>query len=104
MTGDRWGVSTSEIWRSYPRDAFVASPTLQAWRGVRIEAPAAAVWPWAAQLRIAPYSYDRVDNLGRRSPRELMGPASRVDRSNAGPDGLVFTAGDQSGHPPPRAD
>jgi hypothetical protein len=73
MIGDRWGVSTSEILRSYPCDAFVASPTLQAWRGVRVEAPAAAVWPWVAQVRIAPYSYDWIDNRGRRSPRELVG-------------------------------
>jgi len=73
MIGDRWGVSTSEILRSYPCDAFVAAPTLQAWRGVRVEAPAAAVWPWVAQIRIAPYSYDWIDNLGHRSPRELMG-------------------------------
>jgi hypothetical protein len=73
MIGDRWGVSTSEISRPYPCDAFVASPTLRAWRGVRVEAPAAAVWPWVAQVRIAPYSYDWIDNLGRRSPRELIG-------------------------------
>jgi hypothetical protein len=73
MIGGRWGVSTSEIVRCYPCDAFVASPTLQAWRGVRVEAPAAAVWPWVGQVRIAPYSYDWIDNLGRRSPRQLMG-------------------------------
>jgi hypothetical protein len=73
MIGDRWGVTTSEILRSYPCDDFVASPTLQAWRGVRVEAPAAAVWPWVTQVRIAPYSYDWIDNLGRRSPGELMG-------------------------------
>lgn len=66
-------MSTSEILRSCPRDAFVASPTLRAWRGVRVEAPAAAVWPWVAQVRIAPYSYDWIDNPGRRSPRELIG-------------------------------
>jgi hypothetical protein len=73
MIGDRWGVTESEISRSYPCDDFVASPTLQAWRGVRVEAPAAAVWPWVAQVRLAPYSYDLIDNLGRRSPRELAG-------------------------------
>ena len=73
MIGDRWGVSDSEIFRPYPCDDFVTSPTLQAWRGVRVEAPAEAVWPWVAQVRIAPYSYDWIDNLGRRSPRELVG-------------------------------
>jgi hypothetical protein len=73
MIGDRWGVSDSEVLRAYPCDDFVASPVLQAWRGIRIEAPAGAVWPWVAQIRLAPYSYDRIDNRGRRSPRELAG-------------------------------
>ncbi len=50
------GVSDSEILRSYPCDDFVASPTLQAWRGVRVEAPAEAVWPSVAQVRLGPYS------------------------------------------------
>ena len=70
MIGDRWGVSESETSRSYPCDDFVASPTMQAWRGVRVEAPAEAVWPWVAQVRLAPYSYDWLDNRGRRSPRD----------------------------------
>ena len=73
MIGDRWGVTESEISRVYRCDDFVAAPTLQAWRGVSVEAPAAAVWPWVAQVRLAPYSYDLIDNLGRRSPRELAG-------------------------------
>jgi hypothetical protein len=46
---------------------------LQAWRGVGVDAPAGEVWPWVAQVRIAPYSYDWIDNLGHRSPRELAG-------------------------------
>jgi hypothetical protein len=73
MIGDRWGVSDSEILRSYPCDDFVTSPTLRAWRGVDVQAPAEAVWPWVTQVRLAPYSYDWIDNLGRRSPRELVG-------------------------------
>ncbi|GAA5166850.1 hypothetical protein GCM10023321_58640 [Pseudonocardia eucalypti] len=79
MIGDRWGVSESEIARSYPCDDFVTSPALRAWRGVDVEAPAEAVWPWVTQVRLAPYSYDWIDNLGRRSPRELVGlPEPRV--------------------------
>lgn len=82
MIGDRWGVSESEISRPYPCDEFVASPTLRAWRGVRVEAPPEAVWPWVAQVRLAPYSYDLIDNRGRRSPRELVGlPEPRVGES-----------------------
>jgi hypothetical protein len=73
MLGDQWGVTEEETSRPYPCDDFVAAPTLQAWRGVSVRAPAAAVWPWVAQVRLAPYSYDWLDNLGRRSPRELKG-------------------------------
>jgi hypothetical protein len=79
VVGDRWGVTDSETSRSYPCDEFVTSPELQAWRGVDVAAPPEAVWPWVAQVRLAPYSYDWIDNLGRRSPRKLMGlPEPRV--------------------------
>jgi hypothetical protein len=85
VIGDRWGVSDSEVSRDYPCDEFVTSPVLQAWRGVRVQAAAEAVWPWVVQVRLAPYSYDWIDNLGRRSPRELAGlPDPRVgDRFTA---------------------
>ena len=73
MIGDRWGVTDAEVARSYPCDALVESPSLQAWRGVSVAAAPEAVWPWVAQVRIAPYSYDFIDNRGHRSPRELAG-------------------------------
>jgi hypothetical protein len=66
-------VTDSETTRSYPCDELVASPALQAWRGVTVGASPDAVWPWVTQVRVAPYSYDWIDNLGRRSPRELLG-------------------------------
>ncbi|WP_433611407.1 polyketide cyclase [Dactylosporangium sp. CA-139114] len=72
-------MTDSEILRAYPCDDLVVSPTLQAWRGVRVNTPATVVWPWVAQVRLAPYSYDWIDNLGRRSPRQLVGlPEPRV--------------------------
>jgi hypothetical protein len=73
MIGDRWGVTDGETVRSYPCDDFVVSPALQAWRAVRVEAAVEAVWPWVAQVRLAPYAYDWIDNLGRRSPQQLRG-------------------------------
>jgi hypothetical protein len=73
MLGDRWGVSNSEMLRSYPCDDFVTSPVLAAWRGVHVSAPPEAVWPWVTQVRLGPYSYDWIDNLGHRSPRQLLG-------------------------------
>ena len=73
MIGDKWGVTDAEVERSYPCDALVESPTLQAWRGVSVAASPEAVWPWVAQVRLAPNAYDWIDNRGRRSPRELAG-------------------------------
>lgn len=46
-------------------------PGLRAARGMGVGAPADVVWRWVRQLQVAPYSYDLVDNLGRRSPRTL---------------------------------
>jgi hypothetical protein len=79
VIGDRWGVSDAEIQRHYPCDDYVASPVMQAWRGVTVRAPARQVWPWVAQIRLAPYSYDWIDNLGHRSPQTLRNlPTPRV--------------------------
>lgn len=73
MLGDRWGVTDAEVRRHFPCDDLVPSSTARLWRGVTVDAPPAAVWPWLVQVRLAPYSYDWVDNFGRRSPRELRG-------------------------------
>lgn len=73
MIGDRWGVTDDETSRAYPCDGLVDRPNLVAWRGVTVVAPAEVLWSWLVQVRVAPYSYDLVDNLGRRSPRELLG-------------------------------
>lgn len=73
MIGDRWGVDEHEVTRHYPCDDLVPEPVLQAWRGVTVRAAPEQVWPWVAQIRLAPYSYDWIDNLGHTSPRELRG-------------------------------
>ncbi len=75
VIGQRWGVTQQEVIRHYPCDDVVPSPMMQLWRGVTVEAPHVQVWPWLRQLRVAPYSYDWLDNLGQRSPRELRGLA-----------------------------
>lgn len=72
MLGGRWGVTDAETTRRYPCDDVVPAPALQAWRGVTVHAPPERVWPWVRQIRLAPYSYDWLDNLGRRSPRTLV--------------------------------
>jgi hypothetical protein len=71
VIADRWGVTDEEVARRYPCDGLVADPALQAWRGVTVAVSAARVWPWIRQLRLGPYSYDWLDNLGHRSPQRL---------------------------------
>ena len=71
MIGDRWNVTEEETRRTYACDALVPDPALEAWRGVTVAASPAHVWAWVKQIRLAPYSYDWIDNLGRTSPREL---------------------------------
>lgn len=73
MIGQRWGVTDDEVARRYPCDDIATKPVLQLWRGVTVDATSAQVWPWVGQIRLAPYSYDWLDNLGRRSPQELRG-------------------------------
>lgn len=69
VLGDRWGVTDAETRLAFACDDVLPDAPMQAWRGVTVEAPADVVWAWLRQLRLAPYSYDWVDNLGRRSPR-----------------------------------
>ena len=79
VLGDRWGVTDAETRLRFGCDDVLADAPMQAWRGVTVEASADVVWAWVRQLRLAPYSYDWVDNLGRRSPQhrtDLPDPAA----------------------------
>jgi hypothetical protein len=71
MIADRWGVTQSEVSLRFPCDDLVPEPGMQLWRGASVRAEPERVWPWVRQIRIAPYSYDWIDNLGRRSPQDL---------------------------------
>ena len=66
-----WGVSSSECELTYPCDRIMKTADASYYRGVTIQAAAATVYRWLCQMRVAPYSYDWLDNMGRRSPREL---------------------------------
>lgn len=72
MLADRWGVTDAETREPYGCDALVTVPALEAWRGVDVAAPPEVTWRRLVQIRLAPYSYDWIDNLGRRSPRALL--------------------------------
>jgi hypothetical protein len=61
-----WGATYAEIQRDMRGDREVASPNYETTLGVTVNAPAADVWPWLAQMgnrRGGLYSYDWLDRL-----------------------------------------
>jgi hypothetical protein len=67
---DAWGATAAERAAPLPCDALVPDGRVLV-RAVAVDAPAEVVFRWLCQLRAAPYSYDALDNLGRRSPQQL---------------------------------
>lgn len=68
---EQWGSTGEERAQPFPCDRLIAAPQQTLFRAVDVVAPQAVTFRWLCQLRAAPYSYDRLDNLGRRSPQEL---------------------------------
>ncbi|HEV7655375.1 MAG TPA: hypothetical protein VGP36_11685 [Mycobacteriales bacterium] len=66
-----WGAVAAERARPLPCDRILPQADLVLHRAVDVAAPAARTFRWICQLRAAPYSFDRLDNGGRRSPRRL---------------------------------
>jgi hypothetical protein len=63
-----WGVDPADADRLLPGDDLVPAPSHTETRGIVIEAPASAVWPWLVQMgyeRAGWYSYDQLDMKGR---------------------------------------
>jgi hypothetical protein len=59
-----------------PGDELVPHPMVCATRGVTIDAPPDAVWPWLVQMggytRAGWYAYDRIDNAGVPSADRII--------------------------------
>lgn len=63
-----WGIDPAEATKALPGDDVVSAPTGGETRGITIDAPPEAVWPWLLQLgygRAGWYSYDQLDQRGR---------------------------------------
>ncbi|MFL6156232.1 MAG: SRPBCC family protein [Marmoricola sp.] len=72
-----WGDAPAHA-RPYPADDLVPDG-VRLTRSVRVAAPSAVVYRWLGQLAVAPYSYDLIDNRGRRSPRELTPGTEEIE-------------------------
>jgi hypothetical protein len=63
-----WGVDPAEATKRLPGDDIVLDAVGGETRGVTIDAPPEAVWPWLLQMgygRAGWYSYDQLDQRGR---------------------------------------
>lgn len=66
-----WGTDEAERELAFPCDHTIAGADETLFRGITIGASSEIVFRWLCQMRVAPYSYDWLDNGGRRSPRQL---------------------------------
>lgn len=74
-----WGATDDEHARAYPADTLIPAPVARMTRAVSVAAPPDLAWRWLCQLALAPYSYDWIDNRGRRSPRTLVPGTERLE-------------------------
>ena len=93
----RWGATDDELRMLFPGKDLVPDGVRSATMAVTINAPPERVWPWLVQRLVQMgadrggwYSWDRLDNFGRRSADRLHSEWQQIrvgDRLAAKPDG-----------------
>jgi len=79
-----WGSTAAERASHFPCDDLPFASDVALYRAIGIAAAPALTFRWLAQLRVAPYSYDLIDNFGRPSPSRLtpgldaLAPGQRI--------------------------
>jgi hypothetical protein len=76
---ENWGATAADRDARYPCDDLLPAADTALLRAVDVGAPAGTTFRWLCQLRAAPYSYDAIDNFGRRSPRALTPGLERLE-------------------------
>ena len=63
-----WSITPEEKHFEYLCDKTPNPPATTYFLGMAVKAEAERLFPWMCQMRVAPYSYDWLDNFGRTSP------------------------------------
>ena len=75
MLFETWGATQAEITEPVVGDELIPDATLVATRSIDCDARPTEVYPWLAQMGFGKagwYSYDWLDNLGRKSATEIV--------------------------------
>jgi hypothetical protein len=99
-----WGATPDEINSHIIGDDLCPTATLTATRCITISAPPQNVFPWIRQMgfgRAGWYSYDWLDNLGRKSATRVHNEWQSVksgDRIPAGPSSFIAAIVEEPRH------
>jgi hypothetical protein len=92
MLLQHWGASEAEIAGAVVGDDILTEPRLVATRAVDLDAAPDRVWPWLVQMgtgRAGWYSYDWLDNFGRKSARRIHPEWQHLVAGSAVPAGPI---------------
>lgn len=67
-----WGSTSEERKMHFTCDEKLKHSNDAYFRAVDVDAPAELVYSWLTHMKVAPYSYDRLDNGGNQSPQHLI--------------------------------
>jgi hypothetical protein len=67
----QWGSTPEDRKLPFTCDTLLREKNDEYFRAVNISAPADLVYRWICQMKVAPYSYDKLDNGGKQSPQHL---------------------------------
>ncbi len=60
-----WGTRREERSLPFPCDPFIEQADAAYYRGITIRSQPEVIFRWLCQMRVAPYSYDWIDNRRR---------------------------------------